>query len=60
MMGGNECQAGAVLAVYAADDSHMEFDAEVARQAEERAIRVAIEGVRAWARTDRDRGLSGS
>jgi hypothetical protein len=44
-----------VLAVYATDDSRMEFDADRARLADERAIRVAIEGVRAWAERDRGR-----
>ena len=48
-----ECQATAVLAVYASDDSDMDFDEAVVRRAEERAIRVAIEGVRVWAEQDR-------
>ena len=52
--GAVECQAAAVLAVYATDDSDMEFDEDAARRAEQRAIRVAIEGVRVWA--ERDRG----
>ena len=56
--GAAECQAGAVLAVFARDDSHMEFDAKTAQLAEERAIRVALEGVRVWAEKDR-RGLEG-
>lgn len=50
-----QCQAAAVLAVYGTDDSQMEFDAADARLADERAIRVAIEGVRAWAERDRGR-----
>lgn len=52
--GSAECQAGAVLAVFARDDSHMKFDAEAARLAEERAIGIALEGVRVWAEKDRD------
>jgi uridine phosphorylase len=51
--GADQCQAGAVLAVFARDDSHMEFDEETARLAEERAIRIALEGVRVWAERDR-------
>jgi hypothetical protein len=31
----------------------MEFDAKTAQLAEERAIRVALEGVRVWAEKDR-------
>lgn len=50
--GVGQCQAGAVLAVFVRDDSHMEFDHEKARLAEERAIRVALEGVRVWAERD--------
>jgi uridine phosphorylase len=50
--GAAQCQAGAVLAVFARDDSHMEFDPETAKLAEERAIRVALEGVRVWAESD--------
>jgi uridine phosphorylase len=53
--GAAECQAVAVLAVYATDESRMEFDADRARLADERAIRVAVEGVRAWAERDRGR-----
>ncbi len=50
-----EVQAGAVLAVFAADDSRMQgVDPELAARAQERAIAVALEGVRAWA--ERDRG----
>jgi uridine phosphorylase len=45
----DEPQVGAVLAVFAADDSHMQFDQAVAQQAEGRAIQVALEAVRAWA-----------
>ncbi len=48
-----ECQAGAVLAVFGTDDSNMALDPELLRLAEERAIRVALEGVRVWARRDR-------
>ena len=45
----DEPQVGAVLAVFASDDSHMQFDVAVAHQAETRAIEVALEAVRAWA-----------
>lgn len=49
-----DVQAGAVLAVFAADDSRMRgVDAAVAGRAQERAIQVALEGVRAWAERDR-------
>jgi uridine phosphorylase len=48
-----ECQAGAVLAVFGTDQSNMKLDPAVPRQAEQRAIRVAIEGTRVWARRDR-------
>ena len=51
--GTSGCQAGAVLAVYAMDDSNMKMDPAVASRAEQRAIRVALEGVRAWAEKDR-------
>jgi uridine phosphorylase len=47
--GEGEPQAGAVLAVFASDDSHMQFDPAVAQRAETRAITVALEAVRAWA-----------
>jgi uridine phosphorylase len=47
--GAGEPQAGAVLAVFASDDSHMQFDQELAHRAESRAIEVALEAVRAWA-----------
>ncbi len=50
--GAAQCQAGAVLAVFATDDSEMHFDAAVAQRAEERAIRIALEAVRAWAERD--------
>jgi uridine phosphorylase len=54
--GGNSgCQAGAVLAVFARDDSEMRFDRAIARQAEERAIRIALEGVRAWCSMDEEK-----
>lgn len=53
-----ECQAGAVLAVFGTDQSQMKLDPEVPRLAERRAIRVAIEGTRAWARRDRRRAAS--
>lgn len=58
LAGGNAagCRATAVLAVYATDDSNMELDPVVAKQAESRAIRVAVEGVRVWA----ERDLAGS
>jgi uridine phosphorylase len=52
--GSEEVQAAAVLAVFAADDSQMAVDPQLALQAEKRAVRVALEGVRAWA--ERDRG----
>jgi uridine phosphorylase len=52
---GAEVQAGAVLAVFAADDSQMQrVDPALAARAQARAIDVALEGVRAWA--ERDRG----
>jgi len=57
--GANGCQAGAVLAVYGKDDSDMALDAALARLSEERAIRVALEGVRVWAETDRGGGAIG-
>ncbi len=44
------CQAVAVLAVFGTDDSRMQFDEETKVLAERRAIAVAVEGVRAWAR----------
>jgi uridine phosphorylase len=50
--GDHEPQAGAVLAVFASDDSHMQFDMDVAHRAESRAIDVALEAVRAWAERD--------
>ncbi len=48
-----ECQAGAVLAVFATDSSDAAFDPELATLAEERAIRIAVAGTRAWAGRDR-------
>lgn len=51
--GRDELQAGAVLAVFATDRSDMVFDPEAARQAERRAIRVAVAGTRVWAAADR-------
>ena len=45
-------QAGCVLAVFG-DGRSMEFKKDVAIAAERRAITVAIEGIRAWARADR-------
>ena len=50
-----ECQAGAVLAVFGTDQSQMKLDPELPRLAERRAIRIALEGTRAWARRDRRR-----
>jgi uridine phosphorylase len=52
-----ECQAGAVLAVFGTDRSDMKLDRDLPRLAEQRAISVAIEGTRVWARRDR-RGLA--
>lgn len=52
--GAAQCQAGAVLAVFARDDSQMKFDSETARLAEERAVHIALEGVRVW--SGRERG----
>jgi uridine phosphorylase len=46
------CRAGAVLAVFGTDDSQMNFDATAADLAEERAIRVALAGIAAWAERD--------
>ena len=53
--GGNhgECQAGAVMAVFATDQPDRAFDPEPARLAERRTIRVALAGVAAWAEQDR-------
>jgi uridine phosphorylase len=48
-----DCRAAVVLAVFGTDDSNMKFDYEVAARAEERAIRIALAGVTAWARIDR-------
>jgi uridine phosphorylase len=53
--GAAQCQAGALLAVYATDDAEMQFDPATARLADERAVRVAVEGVRVWAERDRGR-----
>ncbi len=47
------CQAGAVLAVFGTDQSDMKLDPDVPRLAEQRAISIAIEGTRVWARRDR-------
>jgi uridine phosphorylase len=47
--GGESVQAVAVLAVFGTDESHMDFDEAAKSKAEQRAIRVAVEGVRAWA-----------
>lgn len=44
-----ECEAGAVLAVFASDDSGMEFDERIAALAEKRAMSIALEAVRVWA-----------
>lgn len=55
-----ERQAGAVLAVFGTDSSQMKLDPEIPRLAEERAIRVALEGVRVWARRDRRRAAGGA
>jgi uridine phosphorylase len=46
------CRAGAVLAVFGTDDSQMNVDATATELAEERAIRVALAGVTAWAERD--------
>lgn len=46
-------QSGCVLAVYGGDDSNMQLDEKMAALAEQRAITVAIEGVKAWAERDR-------
>jgi hypothetical protein len=47
-------QAGAVLAVFGADDSRMQaIDPELVELARERSIQIALEGVRAWAAADR-------
>jgi len=51
-----ECQAGAVLAVFGTDQSDMKLDPKVPVLAEQRAISIAIEGTRVWARRDRDTG----
>lgn len=51
-----ECQAGAVLAVFGTDQSNMKLDPELPRLAERRAISIAIEGTRVWARRDRGAG----
>ena len=48
-----ECQAGAVLAVFGTDHSDMKLDPQLPQLAEQRAIDVAIEGTRIWARRDR-------
>jgi uridine phosphorylase len=48
-----ECQAGAVLAVFGTDHSNMALDKDLPGLAEQRAIQVAIEGTRVWARRDR-------
>ncbi|MFQ5349485.1 MAG: nucleoside phosphorylase [Thermoanaerobaculia bacterium] len=48
-----ERQAGAVLAVFGTDTSNMRLDPELPRLAEQRAIDIAIEGTRVWARRDR-------
>ncbi len=48
-----ECQAGAVLAVFGTDHSDMKLDPDLPTLAEQRAISVAIEGTRVWARRDR-------
>ena len=48
-----ECQAGAVLAVFGTDQSQMMLDPEVPALAERRAIDVALAGTRVWARRDR-------
>jgi uridine phosphorylase len=48
-----ECQAGAVLAVFGTDQSDMKLDPELLRLAEQRAIDIAIEGTRVWAQQDR-------
>jgi uridine phosphorylase len=53
---GEECRAGAVLAVFAHDDSQMDLDQECVDLAEGRAIQVALEGVRIWAHRDRGHG----
>jgi uridine phosphorylase len=50
---GEECQAGAVLAVFGTDQSNMKLDPELPRLAERRAIDVAVEGTRVWARRER-------
>lgn len=50
----DEVQAGAVLAVFGADDSRMQrIDPELVELAQERSIQIALEGVRAWAAADR-------
>ena len=55
-----ECQAGAVLAVFGTDHSDMKLDPELLRLAEARAIDVAVEGTRVWARRDRRAAGAGS
>jgi uridine phosphorylase len=50
----DEAQAGAVLAVFGADDSRMRtIDPQLLELARERSIQIALEGVRAWAAADR-------
>ncbi len=44
----DQCQAAAVLAVFGSSDAGMSFDPGIAALAEERAIRIAVEGVGAW------------
>ncbi len=55
-----ECQAGAVLAVFGTDRSDMKLDPELPRLAEQRAISIATQGTRVWARRDRLAADSGS
>ena len=51
-----ERQAGAVLAVFGTDQSNMKLDPDLPKLAEQRAISVAVEGTRVWARRDRGAG----
>ena len=49
----SDCQAGAVMAVFATDDPERDFVPEVAQESERRAIRVALAALGAWADDDR-------
>ncbi|MDH3744887.1 MAG: hypothetical protein OES47_07290 [Acidobacteriota bacterium] len=52
----SDCQAGAVLAVYATDDPERDFAPALAVESERKAIRVALAGVSVWAARDRSGG----